>query len=123
MTKEKLTLSLVLALCASIGLAAPTAPEAIYRGEYFYNFEDSYLTPTGKTEAWCISSDMSKAMLPAKNGSAAWGTSSVVLRGRLGPTGHFGGLGRCTRVLEVIEIIEVKSMRGREKASASQLHS
>lgn len=86
--------------------------DPIYRGEYFYNFENSILTPDGSKEEWCIDADMSKAMLPAKNRTGPWGRSFVVVRGKLGPEGSYGGLGRCKRILQVTEIIEVKNMRG-----------
>lgn len=102
-----------LALISAPGWASSPSRDPIFRGEYFYNFENSYLTPDGKDEAWCINSDMSKAMLPANSRGEQWGTSYVVVRGKLGPEGSFGGLGRCKRELEVTEIIEVKNMRGR----------
>ena len=114
MTKAKAIVALALALNAVSGYAGPKSNDPIYRGEYFYNFENSFLTPDGKNEAWCINSDMSKAMLPAKKPDEQWGTSYVVVRGKLGPEGNFGGLGRCKCVLEVTEILEVKNMRGRE---------
>lgn len=89
--------------------------DPLYSGEYFYNFESSFLTPDGKDEAWCIDAGkMSKAMLPATGANGSWGTSQVVLRGKLGPEGSFGGLGRCKRVLDITEIVQVKNMRGRE---------
>ncbi|WLI90975.1 hypothetical protein Q4S45_07620 [Massilia sp. R2A-15] len=97
-----------------LGFGSPKSDDPIYRGDYFYNFENSILTPDGKSEAWCINSDMSKAMLPAKNPGEQWGTSYVVVRGKLGPEGSFGGLGRCKRLLEVTEILEVKNVRGRK---------
>jgi hypothetical protein len=102
-----------LALVSAPGWTSSPSKDPIFRGEYFYNFENSYLTPDGKDEAWCINSDMSKAMLPANSRREQWGTSYVVVRGKLGPKGSFGGLGRCKRILEVTEIIEVKNMRGR----------
>jgi hypothetical protein len=103
-----------LGLITASGLASPASKDPVYKGTYFYNFENSYLTPDGKDEDWCINSDMSKAMLPANSHGERWGTSYVVVRGKLGPEGSFGGLGRCKRVLEVTEILEVKNMRGRQ---------
>lgn len=94
---------------SAAGNAQSTDP--IYRGEYFYNFENSYLTPDGSKAAWCIDSDMSKAILPAKKHAEPWGRSYVVVRGKLGPEGSFGAMGRCKRMLEVTEILEVKHMR------------
>lgn len=97
--------------------------DPLYSGEYFYNFESSFLTPEGKDEAWCIDAGkMSKAMLPATDANGSWGTSHVVLRGKLGPEGvippqnqgSFGGLGRCKRVLDITEVVQVTNMRGRE---------
>jgi hypothetical protein len=38
----------------------------------------------------------------------------VVVRGVLGPPGHYGNLGRCERVLEVTAIVSVRDKRGRE---------
>jgi hypothetical protein len=107
-------LAFALALTTATGWTSPASKDPIFKGTYFYNFENSYLTPDGKKEEWCINSDMSKAMLPADSHGHQWGTSYVVVRGKLGPEGSFGGLGRCKRVLEVTEIIEVKNMRGRE---------
>jgi len=102
------------ALCTASAQDKPVTKEEVYRGEYFYNFENSSLRPEGKSESWCIPSDMSKAMLPPDSSGQRWGTADVVVRGKLGPEGRFGGLGRCKRVLEVTELIEVKNMRGRE---------
>ena len=106
-------LAFALALVTGSGCASPAPKDPVFRGEYFYNFENSYLTPDGKNEAWCINSDMSKAMLPADSRGGRWGTTYVVVRGKLGPEGSFGGMGRCKRVLEVTEILEVKNKRGR----------
>lgn len=98
-----------LAACAS-----GPSKDPVYRGEYFYNFENSHLTPDGSKEAWCIDAGtMSEAMLPAGDANGQWGTSRVVVRGKLSAPGSFGGLGRCRRVLEVTEIVEVSNMRGR----------
>jgi hypothetical protein len=90
--------------CASTSSSADT-----YSGEYFYNFEFAYLTPTGKSEQWCISGDMSKAEL-----SERWGTSNVTVQGTLGPEGSYGNLGVCKRVLTVTKLVKVSNMRGRE---------
>lgn len=99
-----------LAACASGPVRDPA-----YSGEYFYNFENSYLTPDGKDEAWCIDAgSMAKAMLPAKDVNGQWGTTHVVVRGKLSPAGSYGGLGRCKHVLDVTEIVEVSNMRGRD---------
>jgi hypothetical protein len=106
--------ALALALSTSPGWASPASKDPVFRGTYFYNFENSYLTPDGKDEAWCINTDMSKAMLPANSRGEQWGTAYVVVRGKLGPEGSFGGLGRCKRVLEVTEILEVKEQRRRK---------
>jgi hypothetical protein len=101
-------LLLVLAACSSL-----VAKEPAYRGEYFYNFENAIFTPDGKEEDWCLSGiSMEKAELPAKDASGPWGISHVVLRGKLGPLGSFGGLGRCTHILAVTEILEITNMRG-----------
>jgi hypothetical protein len=96
------------------GSASPESNAPVFRGTYFYNFENSYFTPDGKDEAWCINTDMSKAMLPPDSHGERWGTTHVVVRGKLGPEGRFGGLGRCKRVLEVTEILEVKDKRRRK---------
>ncbi|MBN8224295.1 MAG: hypothetical protein J0L89_05705 [Xanthomonadales bacterium] len=104
---------LVLSLLAGCASSPPKDP--LYSGEYFYNFESSYLTPDGKDEAWCIDAGrMERAMLPARDVNGQWGTSHVVVRGKLGPRGSYGGLGRCRHVLEVTEIIEISNMRGRD---------
>src|SRR4051794_29341965 len=97
-----------LVACAS----GPTKDPA-YSGEYFYNFENAIFTPDGKEEDWCLSGlSMQKAELPAKDANGPWGTSHVVLRGKLGPRGSYGGLGRCKHVLTVTEIVEITNMRG-----------
>ena len=102
----------VLALLAGCATSPPKDP--LYSGEYLYNFESSYLTPDGKNEAWCIDAGrMGRAMLPAKDANGQWGTSHVVVRGKLGPRGSYGGLGRCQHVLDITEIVEVSDMRGR----------
>ena len=103
-------------LLASVTACASAPPkDPIYSGEYFYNFEFSYLTPDGKDEQWCIDAgSMSKAMLPATHESGPWGRSHVVVSGRLGPRGSYGGLGVCEHVLTVTEIVQVTNMRGRD---------
>jgi len=106
-------------LVAALSACSTTPPkDPVYSGLYFYNFENSHLTPDGKTEAWCINAGaMRAAMLPAAHSSGPWGTARVVVRGKLGPEGSYGGLGRCKRVLEVTEIVEVYDKRGREPAA------
>jgi hypothetical protein len=111
MTRKLTALFLVVASgCASL----PQDPT--YGGEYFYNFENAYLTPDGKNEEWCLHGDMSRAELPAQGPSGRWGTSHLIVRGKLGPEGHFGQLGMCERVLTVTSIVKVTDMRGREAA-------
>jgi hypothetical protein len=114
---KKIRISIALALALVLGTAparaGPVSKDPVFRGTYFYNFENSFLTPDGKDEAWRIDADMSKAMLPPDRHGAQWGTAYVVLRGKLGPKGHFGGLGRCKRVLEVTEILQVENKRRR----------
>lgn len=106
----------VLALGIGVSLSACTSgpiKDPTYSGEYFYNFENAIFTPDGKDEDWCLSGmSMQKAELPAKDASGPWGTSQVVLRGKLGPRGSYGGLGRCRHVLAVTEIVEITNMRG-----------
>ena len=90
---------LIIALLSACTITPQKDPQ--YSGEYFYNFESSYLTPDGKDESWCINSGiMSPAMLPAEHPSGPWGRAHVVVRGKLGPEGRFGGLGACKRVLD-----------------------
>ena len=107
-------ISLLLAVLAGCATKPPKDP--LYSGEYFYNFENSYLIAEGNSEAWCINAgQMEQVMLPAKEGQRPWGRSHVVVRGKLGPRGSYGGLGRCKHVLDVTEIVEVSNMRGREE--------
>ena len=114
MGKTQTALALALSLLTASVWASPESKDPVFKGTYFYNFENSFLTPEGKDEAWCIDSDMSKAMLPAASREEPWGTSYVVVRGKLGPEGSFGGLGRCKRVLQITEILEVKNKRRRK---------
>lgn len=104
----------VLGTVTASGWASLASKDPVFKGTYFYNFENSYLKPDGKDEAWCIESDMSKAMFSSDRRGKRWCNSYVVVRGKLGPEGRFGGLGRCNRVLEVTEILEVRNMRGRK---------
>ena len=115
--KNHLTVLILLVAALSACSTAPTK-DPLYTGLYFYNFENSHLTPDGKTEAWCINAGtMREAMLPATQPGGPWGTARVTVRGKLGPEGSYGGLGRCKRVLEVTEIVEVSDKRGREPAA------
>ena len=111
---------LATALAASLAACASgPAKDPVYSGEYFYNFENSFLTLDGKDEAWCVDAgSMAKAMLPAKDANGQWGTSHVVVRGKLGPRGNYGGLGRCKHVLDVTGIVEVSNMCGRDGQAA-----
>lgn len=104
-------LSLFLAACELNVLKDP-----VYRGEYFYNFENAIFTVDKTNEDWCLAGvSMQDAEIPAKDASGPWGTSHVVLRGKLGPRGSYGSLGRCKHVLTVTEILEITNMRGQDK--------
>ena len=86
--KFRVALWVVLSATA-LPLSAVSVADPIFSGEYFYNFENSLLTPDGKKEEWCIDPRlMTRAMLPAKDGNGPWGTSHVVVRGQLGPPGR-----------------------------------
>lgn len=54
-------------------------------------------------------------MLPAKEDTDPWGFSDVVVRGKLGPRGHYGNLGSCTHMFEVTELVKVSNMRGPDR--------
>jgi hypothetical protein len=105
------------ALLIMIGISTAACESSLtkdpsYSGEYFYNFENAIFTPDGKEEDWCLTGlSMQKAELPAQDVSGSWGTSHVVLRGKLGPRGNYGGFGRCKHILTVTEIVEVANMR------------
>jgi hypothetical protein len=110
---RRASLLVLAALVATSSFSAP--PEAsTHRGEYFYNFENAYFTAEGNKECWSLKGDMSKAQLPSLDNGPPWGTSTVVLKGTLGPRGSFGNLGVCTHVFSVLEIVEVSNMRRRE---------
>ena len=95
--------------CVACGALSETG---VYKGSYFYNFENSTLTPQGTTERWCVDGDMSKAILASKkSASEPWGTADVKIRGELGPVGRYGGLGACSRVLTVHEVIAVSNKK------------
>ena len=98
--------SAMLTLIATAATGAE-ATGSLYSGEYFYNFENAYLTPKGTSECWAIKGDMRSAELPGKNGAPPWGTAEVVVRGTLSPKGHFGNLGACTHLITVVEIISI----------------
>ena len=108
--------TLIVGLLFSLTAAAIGGPPEVMtvRGEYFYNFENADFTPEGSKECWVVRGDMSRAELPPLDKSPPWGTSTVVLRGKLGPRGKFGNLGVCTHVFSVLEIVEVSNMRRRE---------
>ena len=112
----KLRLSTLVLFAAAMASAIATPKDdPTYSGEYFYNFENSFLTPDGMDEEWCIDSPlMEKAMLPAKDAIGQWGRSHVVVRGKLGPKGSYGSLGRCKRVLAVSALVQVTNMRGKD---------
>jgi len=103
---------LALALSAASSGASPEPTQ--HRGEYFYNFENAYFTEEGSKECWVLKGDMSKAELPSLDSSPPWGTSTVVLKGLLGPRGKFGNLGACTHVFAVLEVVAVSNMRRRD---------
>ena len=111
-TNRPLLATLAVTLIAAPASASPGP--ITYRGEYFYNFENAYFTAEGSKECWVLKGDMSKAELPSPDKSHPWGTSTVVLRGTLGPRGKFGNLGACTHTITVIEVVEVSNMRRRE---------
>lgn len=100
-------------LLSSAALADAPRP-SIYRGEYFYNFENAHFTREGSQECWVVDGDLGKAELPSLDDSPPWGTATVTLKGILGPRGHFGNLGACKHVLKLIEIVEITNMKRRE---------
>ena len=114
---KTLALSILIVLSAISG--SLEAKDPTFRGEYFYNFENAIFTRDGLKEDWCLSGiSMKKAELPAKDASGPWGRSHVVLRGKLGPRGSYGGLGRCKHVLTVTEIVEITNMRDQHGKAA-----
>ena len=89
------------------GMALAEQPNSVtFSGVYFYNFENAAFTADGSKECWVASGDMSKAEKPAPSHGDASGRTKVILRGVLGPAGHFGNLGSCTHMLRVEEIVE-----------------
>ncbi len=88
------------------GCAATSTPVSTYAGTYLYNVEFAYLTPQGKSEWWCVEGDMSSAELPER-----WGASDVVVKGVVGPPGHYGNRGACDRIIKVAKLVEVKTRR------------
>jgi hypothetical protein len=112
--KQVQAVLLVVALSGCLTGCVNSAAVEIYKGEYFYNFENATFTPHGKDENWCLSGDMSKAELPAKGPSGPWGTADVEVSGTLGPVGRFGNLGGCSRVLTVEKVLEIANMKSRE---------
>ena len=92
-------------------LAACAPRSAVYEGEYFYNFENKYITPKGSTECWAVQGDMSKAELPATHKTGPWGFTSVVVRGSVSPEGHFGNMGFCKHQITVTELLEFTNQR------------
>jgi hypothetical protein len=117
----KYLLVLAAFLASSVSAVETTSSDGrVYSGDYFYNFENAYLTPDGKpNESWCLSGNvsMAKAELPTKGSAPPWGTSHVVVRGKLGPEGHFGSLGGCNRVLTITQLLKVSNMRGQDGTS------
>ena len=99
---------------APLGALAQDPVPAVYSGDYFYNFENANFTLDGAKECWVVEGNMTEAELPAKSqGSAPWGTAHVVVRGVLGPVGHYGNLGACTHVLKVVEILKITDRKSR----------
>ena len=82
-------------------------PPVVVEGVYFYNFENSYITPKGSSECWVVNGDMSAAELSAAGAATHSGTVEVKVKGMLGGPGHFGNLGACTHMFWVARIIHV----------------
>jgi hypothetical protein len=101
------------ALAVSPVLVASPAASSVYAGEYFYNFENAYFTAEGYQTCWDLIGDMSKAELKLAQGSQHWGITTVVLRGVLGPAGHFGNMGACDHQLTVLKILKIIEKKGR----------
>ncbi|WMW80312.1 hypothetical protein RF679_16930 [Undibacterium cyanobacteriorum] len=112
--QRSIALSFAFVMCAFTGCdAKQSSQDTLYSGDYFYNFENAIFTQDGQEEEWCVSGlSLAKAERQGENGQDPWGTTHLVLRGKLGPLGSYGGLGRCKRILEVTEIIEISNMRG-----------
>ena len=104
----------VVALCAGCATTWNPATGKVYSGTHVYNFESSSFTPDGADEAWCLSGDMAQAELPAQGASGPWGTAHVVVRGTLGPPGHYCNLGASRYVLAVHQVLEVSDRRARK---------
>ena len=73
----------------------------------------AYFTAHGHQTCWDLIGDMSKAELKPANGTQSWGIATVVLRGVLGPAGHFGNMGACDHQLTVLEILKIGEKKGR----------
>jgi hypothetical protein len=104
------TKHLVVLLAIVFAPMLASASEAVsktYTGFYFYNFENSSFTPSGSSECWDIRGYLPEAQLVPADGSDPWGSAVIVIRGTLGPRGHFGNQGVCTRQLKAVRVIKV----------------
>ncbi|EIL94309.1 hypothetical protein UU7_04897 [Rhodanobacter spathiphylli B39] len=106
--------TLGIALLLLVSSCVKPRPDQIYRGTYFYNFESSSFTPEGTNENWCLSGDLRKAELPARGPGGPWGSAYVVVRGELGPPGHYCNMGASKYVLTVHDVIEVRDKVARD---------
>jgi hypothetical protein len=109
----KRTIFLLLSAIASIPVAASDAPPKTYAGVYFYNFENAYFTRDGDKACWVVGTALRSTEINPRNSPHPSGTARVVVRGILGPKGHFGNLGACTRVLKIVEVVSVTEQLAR----------
>ena len=104
---SKRTIFLLLIATASFPVSALDASPQTYAGVYFYNFENAYFTPDGHKDCWVVGAALRSTEINPRNSPHPSGTARVVIRGLLGPKGHFGNLGTCTHVLKNVEILSV----------------
>jgi uncharacterized protein YceK len=106
---------LIILIVIISGCVSIVPKSAIYRGEYFYNFESAYFTPEGSSESWCVNSAKLKdAELPTeKTSEDTWGTAQVVVRGLLSRQGKYCNLGAYKHFLEITEIIDISNRKRR----------
>lgn len=114
MLKKRAVLPLLsLALAGACAFTGPGASTE-YAGVYSQGFEVDSFQPCGSPEQWWVTRGEELRERYRQVATRPYEEVYVVVRGRVGPPGHYGHMGAYARELSVDEVVQVRpAPRGR----------